>query len=113
VTAEGLTLSPQVLELGGALSVRVDLVNGDDRPHTVIVDYVVHHVRANGGRSPKVFKWTTLELGAGERRTLERRHPVRPITTRTYYPGEHLVEVQVNGLVKAEAGFGLMLTRTP
>lgn len=107
VGVEGLGLSPEVLELGGVLLVRVDLVNRDDRPHTVIVDYVVHHVRANGGRSPKVFKWTTLELGAGERKRLEKKHPVRPITTRTYYPGKHLVEVQVNGLVKAEVGFEL------
>lgn len=107
VAAEGLVLSPEVLDLGGTLLVRVDLVNTDERPHTVIVDYVVHHVRANGGRSPKVFKLTRVELCAGERRTLEKKHPVRPITTRPYYPGEHLVEVQVNGLVKASAGFEL------
>ncbi|MEU3016320.1 MULTISPECIES: DNA alkylation repair protein [unclassified Nocardiopsis] len=109
VTATGLVLSPTALELGGVLEVRVDLENGDGRPHTVIVDYVVHHVRANGERGPKVFKWTTLELGAGERRTLEKRHPVRPVTTRTYHAGTHLVEIQVNGLVKARAEFDLRL----
>ena len=107
VVAEGMVVGPVVVELGGAVVVRVDLVNTDDRPHTVIVDYVVHHVRANGGRSPKVFKWTKLELCAGERRTLEKKHAVRPISTRSYYPGEHLVEVQVNGLLKAAAGFDL------
>ncbi|GAB3689106.1 DNA alkylation repair protein [Nocardiopsis oceani] len=107
VLADGLTLSPQVLDLGGYLLLRVDLVNTDGRPHTVIVDYVVHHVRANGSRGPKVFKWTRVELCGGERRTLTKKHPVRPISTRSYYPGEHLVEVQVNGLVKAAAGFEL------
>ena len=107
VLADGLTLSPQVLDLGGNLLLRVDLVNTDGRPHTVIVDYVVHHVRANGSRGPKVFKWTRVELCGGERRTLTKKHPVRPISTRSYYPGEHLVEVQVNGLVKAAAGFEL------
>ncbi|GAA1120704.1 DNA alkylation repair protein [Nocardiopsis metallicus] len=107
VEVKGLALTPEVLDLGGPLLVRVDLVNTDGRPHTVVVDYVVHHVRANGSRSPKVFKWAKVELRAGERRTLERKHPVRPISTRSYYPGEHLVEIQVNGLVKAAEAFEL------
>lgn len=107
VLAHGLALSPGVLELGGTLLVRVELENTDTRPHMTVVDYVVHHVRADGSRGRKVFKWTNVELCSGERRSLEKKHPVRPISTRTYHPGEHLVEVQVNGLVKASAAFDL------
>ncbi|MDT0329149.1 DNA alkylation repair protein [Nocardiopsis lambiniae] len=107
VRAEAMGVSPAGLDLGGTLTVRVDLVNADDRPHTVIVDYRVHYVRADGTRRPKVFKWTTVELCAGERRTLEKRHRVRPISTRAHHPGEHLVEVQVNGVIKGAAPFEL------
>ncbi|WP_306368800.1 DNA alkylation repair protein [Nocardiopsis sp. CC223A] len=107
VDAREPALSPAVLDLGGELRVRVELVNTDDRPHTVIVDYRVHYVKADGSRRPKVFKWTTVELCAGERRTLVKRHRVKPISTRTHHPGEHLVEVQVNGVIKAAAPFEL------
>ncbi|SIO84543.1 DNA alkylation repair protein [Nocardiopsis sp. JB363] len=107
VLVHGPTLSPGVLDLGGTLRIRVELENTDTRPHTVVIDYVVHHVRADGSRGRKVFKWTRVELCSGERRALEKKHPVRPISTRTYHSGEHLVEVQVNGLVKASAAFDL------
>ena len=29
--------------------------------------------------------------------TIERTHSFRPISTRRYYPGEHALEIQVNG----------------
>ena len=107
VRAHGLSLSPGLLDLGGTLLVRVELENTDTRPHTLVIDYVVHHVRADGSRGRKVFKWTKVELCSGEHRALEKKHPVRPISTRAYHPGEHLVEIQVNGLVKASATFDL------
>ena len=72
-----------------------------------MVDYVVHHVKANGSTSPKVFKGWKLELGPRETRRLEKTHSLRPITTRVYYPGVHRVELQVNGKVVAEAAFTL------
>ncbi len=65
----------------------------------LVVDYVIHHVKANGGRSPKVFKLKTFVLPASASVRLRKRHSLAPITTRTYYPGEHLLEVQVNGKV--------------
>ena len=109
VLAHGPTLSPKTLDLGHTLLIRVALENTDARSHTVVVDYAVHHLRADGSRGRKVFKWTTVELGAGERRVLEKKHPVRPISTRTYHPGEHPMEVQVNGMVKGESSFTLRL----
>jgi hypothetical protein len=72
-----------------------------------VVDYAVHHVRANGSASPKVFKGWKLVLGAGEQRTLEKRHSLRPVTTRRLYPGTHRIELLVNGKALAEAEFEL------
>ena len=65
----------------------------------------MHHVKANGGTSPKVFKGWLIELAAGERRVLRKRHSLKPITTRVYYPGAHQVDVLVNGQVVADASF--------
>ena len=68
----------------------------------------MHHVKANGDTSAKVFKGWTLELAGGETRRLEKKHSLRPITTRRYYPGRHRVQLQVNGSVVAEAAFTLL-----
>ncbi|MFE1147418.1 DNA alkylation repair protein [Streptomyces albidoflavus] len=107
VQVDRLSLTPQAVTVGDTVVIDVDLANTDDRPHSVTVDYVVHHVRKNGRSIPKVFKLTTLELAAGERRSLRKSHPLREVQTRKYYPGEHAVDIQVNGLVKATERFGL------
>lgn len=101
-------LWPRDLRLGGSVTLHVELENADSAPHSVAVDYVVHHVRSNGRSTPKVFKLATVDLAPGERRVLEKFHPVRPVTTRAYYPGEHVVDVQVNGLALASDRFELL-----
>ncbi len=77
------------------------------KPQALAIDYVVHHVKANGSTSPKVFKGWQLTLAPRESRVLTKKHSLRPITTRVYYPGEHRVDVQVNGRPVASAVFVL------
>jgi hypothetical protein len=42
-----------------------------------------------------------------ERRTLQKTHSLRPITTRRYHAGRHVVDLQVNGKVVASTVFDL------
>lgn len=104
-----LRLTPQTLTLGDTVVIRLDIENIDVRSHRVAVDYVVHHVRKNGRSIPKVFKLTTLDLAAGERRALEKAHTIKEVETRKYYPGQHVIDIQVNGLVMATDRFDLWL----
>ena len=84
-----------------------------DTAHEVVIDLLVHFVKANGKSSPKVFKWTTRRLQPGETILLEKTLPIRPVTTRRLYPGGHVVEVQVNGQVVAAATFDLADAASP
>ncbi|KFL36021.1 DNA alkylation repair protein [Arenimonas donghaensis] len=102
-----LAASPGRVAVGDALTLVATLVSSARSPQALAVDYVVHHVKANGGSSPKVFKGWSLTLAPGETRRLEKSHSLRPITTRRYYPGVHRIELQVNGSVVAEAAFTL------
>ncbi|MCX5205627.1 DNA alkylation repair protein [Streptomyces sp. NBC_00237] len=102
-----LEITPGSVTVGDTLVLSFDIENTDDRSHSVTVDYVVHHVRKNGRSIPKVFKLATLDLAAGERRTLHKTHMIKEVQTRRYYAGEHLVDIQANGLVKATERFGL------
>lgn len=104
-----LTLEPRRLQLGGALQLKVQLRSTARRIQRLVVDFAVHHRKANGTLAPKVFKLRTLALSPGERVTIDKAHAIRPISTRRYYPGEHAVELLVNGEARARAVFELRL----
>jgi 3-methyladenine DNA glycosylase AlkC len=103
-----LQVAPGAIRLGDAVMLQAELLSLAPRPQALVIDYVVHHVKADGRTTPKVFKGWTLTLAPGEQRTLSRRHAVRPITTRTYHPGHHRITLQVNGAALAEAAFELV-----
>lgn len=103
-----LSLSATQAVVGDAVALRLVLQSTARQPQPLEIDYAVHHVRANGSTSAKVFKGWKLTLAAGETRTLEKRHSLKPVTTRTLYPGPHRIELLVNGVTLAEASFDLI-----
>jgi 3-methyladenine DNA glycosylase AlkC len=103
----GLSLSATRASVGESLGLSVTLRSTARQPQPLEIDYAVHHVRANGSTSPKVFKGWKLTLAAGEERMLEKRHSLKPVTTRTLHPGLHRIELRVNGVALAEAAFDL------
>ncbi len=107
VQVERLELSAPRIRIGQDLTLRFDLRSLGEGPQRLVVDYVVHHIKKNGSRTPKVFKLKTFTLAPGEVQTLRKVHKVRPISTRVYYPGRHTIEVQVNGSTHAQADFDL------
>ena len=83
--------------LGGYLKYRLVVHNASRRPLRVMFDYAIHHRKANGTLSPKVFKGRIRELAAGERWEITGRHAMKPITTRVYHAGSHSFEPRLNG----------------
>ena len=108
VTLRDMRVAPERLLLGKSLEIEFTLESLADAPQNLVIDYIIHFVKANGTTSPKVFKLTTRTLEPGEFHTIRRRHAIRPITTRRYYPGRNRVEIQVNGRVLAVAEFDLI-----
>ncbi len=101
------SVAPGRVAIGGELTLSLELRSRSPGPQKLVVDYAVHHVKADGSTSAKVFKGWTLELGPRETRALARRHSFRPITTRRYYAGEHAAELLINGQTLASAKFHL------
>ena len=106
-----LTLTPRRVKLGDGITFTLQLRSNSARVQKLAVDYAVHHVKADGSRTPKVFKGWTIELPARGEATLVKRHSLRPVTTRRYHPGEHGLVVQVNGRPVAESTFTLVMPR--
>ncbi|MDA8747239.1 DNA alkylation repair protein [Litoreibacter sp.] len=96
-----------------------EVVLGDKMPITLrfrarkdqklLIDYVLHFMRANGKLSAKVFKWTEKTVSAGEDVQLEKAHPYKVVTTRKDYPGAQKLGVQINGQTVVEMPFELKI----
>lgn len=100
---------PAAFTLGGKLALATELVSTSDQDQPLIVDVVVHLVKASGRQSPKVFKWTSRTLRAGQRLKLEKGLPLKPVSTRRFYPGTHAVTLQINGHALGTRDFQLSL----
>ncbi|MFE9686240.1 DNA alkylation repair protein [Streptomyces sp. NPDC006285] len=110
---EGPRLDRDVVPFGGRVRFTASIRNAGDAPTRLAIDYIVHHRKANGGRTGKTFKLTTRTLAPGERVEVTREHSFKPITTRRYYPGSHAISVQVNGVESDRAEFELAAPDTP
>ena len=104
-----LQVTPGRVALGGQITLAVEISSLARNAQSLVIDYVIHYVKAHGGTSAKVFKWSEVTLPAGGRLRLEKRQTLRDFTTRKHFPGRHRVELQVNGCRVAEAGFDLLI----
>jgi 3-methyladenine DNA glycosylase AlkC len=100
-----LKVEPQTIPAGGEVVFSFRLHSIAPGIQNLVVDYVIHLVRANGKQSPKVFKLAKKQLSPGETVGFTKKHSFRKITTRRYYPGLHLIEIQVNGVGCGRAEF--------
>ena len=102
-----LKIEPKRVRIGETLTLQLTLVSGAARAQPLQIDYAVHHVKASGATSPKVFKGWALKLAPHATLQLEKRHSMRVVTTRRYHPGRHDLDLRINGQVLARAGFDL------
>lgn len=109
VVAKDFSLSPKSVSMGDSIEFSLDLHSTGAEPQSLLVDYTIHHRKANGGTTPKVFRLKTLDLAPGSVARLKKRHAFKPITTRRYHSGAHEVEVIVNGRSIARAAFELVV----
>ena len=105
-----LDVTPKTLHFGESLSLSFKLKSTSDTPQDLMIDYVMHFVKANGKTAPKVFKLKKVTLPANATLTIEKSHSIRPISTRKYYGGQHRIEIQVNGQIMGSTDFELMMT---
>jgi 3-methyladenine DNA glycosylase AlkC len=108
IDVDEFSCEPAEIEIGGRVELRATLRSIGNVDQRVVVDYAVNYVKADGRTSAKVFKWATMEIGAGETRSLKRRQWFRDLSTRTHHPGTHTIVLQVAG--RAAATVELELT---
>lgn len=102
-----LMLDRPHLAIGETLTLQLQLHSTARHAQALVLDYALHHVKADGGSTAKVFKGWQLSLAPDATVTLARRHSMRVVTTRRYHPGRHQIDLLANGQVVATAAFVL------
>jgi 3-methyladenine DNA glycosylase AlkC len=105
-----LSASPAKARIGEKVTLHIELTAASDHAtdQRLEVDYLVHHIKANGSTSPKAFKGKRVILPSRGSVGWDKAHSFVPVSTRRYFPGEHRIELQVNGQVVAHTS--VMLT---
>ena len=105
VAIERVRFAPKRVAIGGRVEVSFVLRSKAKSPQDLLVDLVVHFVKAHGRSAPKTFKLKRLTLPARAEATLVSSVSLAVHTTRKPRAGKHLVEVAVNGHVLPAGAF--------
>jgi len=99
VALKDLKLTKKNLKLEERLDFEFKLQSLSAKPQKLVVDYILHFVKANKKTSPKVFKLKNIELPAKGTLNIAKSHHLKKVTTRSYFSGLHFLEIQVNGVI--------------
>lgn len=98
VELESFKIFTPDVQFGEFVSFEISIKSLSDTNQNLIIDYAIHHRKANGKTSPKVFKWKNINLIPSKVLKAKKNHPIKKITTRTYYAGQHKIEIFINGV---------------
>ncbi len=107
ISAPEILIETPSVTIGEAMSFTITLNSNSAETQKLLIDYVVHHQKANGTLAPKVFKWAQLTAQPNQRIELRRQHAIRPITTRKYNSGEHALSPRINRVDYGQSFFEL------
>jgi 3-methyladenine DNA glycosylase AlkC len=108
VQVRDIRIAPAVASIGDSVTFTVDLSNEGSITMPLLIELRVHFVKANGRSSPKVFALKELELQPHGFVRLTKAISLAQHTTRTHYPGEHRIEVLVNGRASGTGVFDIV-----
>ena len=93
------------ISMGGELEFSFKLESSSSKTENLMVDYIIHFMKANGKTAPKVFKLSKKKIKPGETVNVKSKQSFKPISTRKYYPGKHAISLQINGKVYGKEDF--------
>lgn len=97
IKVQNFKISSKKIKMGERLDFEFQIKSRSNKSQKLVVDYIIHFVKANSSTAPKVFKLKNLDLPAGSDIKINKSHHMKAVTTRQYYAGEHWLEIQING----------------
>jgi 3-methyladenine DNA glycosylase AlkC len=103
VAIRGLKVNPSTVRIGEAVRFEFEVVSQKKSAQKLMIDYRIHFAKKSGALLPKVFKLKEVSLQAGESVAISKKQRFQNFTTREHFPGKHVLEILVNGEVRARA----------
>lgn len=97
------------VKINEKLEFSFDVKCSSNKNQKLMIDYIIHFMKANGKTSPKVFKLSKRSVSNNDKFAITKKHPFKIITTRKLYSGEHQLEVVINGKSFEKKSFYLEL----
>lgn len=102
-----INLSNKTISIGDALNFDFELISKGKKTQNLVVDFAIHFMKANQKQRAKIFKLKVITLKPNEKVTLSKKYSFKLITTRKYYPGEHHIDILINGKSYGKQSFKL------
>jgi 3-methyladenine DNA glycosylase AlkC len=94
---DGPVIAERKVRLGSDVHFTADITNTGVQTARTAIDFRLQFRKAGGTLRPKVFKIATRTIAPGETATISKSYSFRSQTTRIFHPGEHAIELQING----------------
>ncbi|MCE7736101.1 MAG: DNA alkylation repair protein [Candidatus Heimdallarchaeota archaeon] len=91
------TLHSSLIKIGEKLSFEFEIQNRSKEKVNLMIDYLIHFMKHSGKTKSKVFKLSKKKLRGGEKIKFSKNHTITQLSTRKIYPGEHQIQLQING----------------
>jgi 3-methyladenine DNA glycosylase AlkC len=100
-------ITPKIA-IGESIMFAFSIRNAQLTPQKVRIEYAIFYLLKNGNHAKKVFKISEKQLNAHETIAVQKKQSFKPITTRTFYTGQHQLALIVNGEERHRQDFELM-----
>ncbi len=97
VDIHDVRIEPARVHIGERVEMSIGVTSAASTPLPLLIDLRVHFVKANGRTNAKVFKIGSVDLLPGEHVSFRKVISLAEMTTRRHYPGEHRIELLING----------------
>ena len=106
VSVPKLDVSEKPFKIGGDFEFSFDLDYKSRETRTLRLEYAIHYLKKNGTTSKKVFKIKEILFSQGKH-SIKKKHSLKQMTTRIHYPGQHRIDIIINGQTKASKTFNV------
>ena len=96
-------IGPSAIGMGESILLDCDIKLERALAHGLMIDYAILAPGARGKINRRVFKWSKRQQPGVGTLNLQRSHRIETSQVRTYYPGEYVVELIINGEVMAKS----------